>query len=163
MCSCLRWVAFEQKGFLGEQFVLEKGEYPRWTTWTNSQSSNCLLSIRPLRVVRDSFTPHALLRIWSAVTVHWVLCLCSITRTVPTTNYICLRTAALPAERWKSWMMTFPACGFTASRTVWPVQKLSMERELLSKVHWLMNPSFFSRWPWAFIFGLVRLILHSVN
>ncbi|TRY88755.1 hypothetical protein DNTS_029678 [Danionella cerebrum] len=44
------WVAFEQKGFLGEQFVLEKGEYPRWSTWTNSQNSNSLLSIRPLRV-----------------------------------------------------------------------------------------------------------------
>uniref|UniRef100_A0A671PB44 Beta-crystallin B3 n=1 Tax=Sinocyclocheilus anshuiensis TaxID=1608454 RepID=A0A671PB44_9TELE len=44
------WVAFEQKGFLGEQFVLEKGEYPRWSSWTNSQSSYCLLSMRPLRV-----------------------------------------------------------------------------------------------------------------
>ncbi len=51
-----RWVAFEQKGFLGEQFVLEKGEYPRWSTWTNSQSSYCLLSIRPLRVVRERHT-----------------------------------------------------------------------------------------------------------
>ncbi|XP_051524813.1 beta-crystallin B3 [Myxocyprinus asiaticus] len=44
------WVAFEQKGFAGEQFVLEKGEYPRWTTWTNSQNSYYLLSIRPLKV-----------------------------------------------------------------------------------------------------------------
>ncbi len=74
-----RWVAFEQKGFLGEQFVLEKGEYPRWSTWTNSQSSYCLLSIRPLRVVRDTFTPHTCLKICSAVTAHWVLCLHSIT------------------------------------------------------------------------------------
>ncbi|XP_017538344.1 beta-crystallin B3 [Pygocentrus nattereri] len=44
------WVAFDQHGFAGEQFVLEKGEYPRWTTWTNSQNSYCLLSLRPLRV-----------------------------------------------------------------------------------------------------------------
>uniref|UniRef100_A0AAY4E590 Beta-crystallin B3 n=1 Tax=Denticeps clupeoides TaxID=299321 RepID=A0AAY4E590_9TELE len=44
------WVAFERQGFAGEQFVLEKGEYPRWSTWTNSQNSYSLLSLRPLRV-----------------------------------------------------------------------------------------------------------------
>ncbi|XP_030631566.1 beta-crystallin B3 [Chanos chanos] len=44
------WVAFERQGFVGEQFVLEKGEYPRWSTWTNSQNSYCLLSLRPLKV-----------------------------------------------------------------------------------------------------------------
>ncbi|KAK6319405.1 hypothetical protein J4Q44_G00106160 [Coregonus suidteri] len=44
------WVAFERQAFGGEQFVLEKGEYPRWSTWTNSQTNNYLLSLRPLRV-----------------------------------------------------------------------------------------------------------------
>ncbi|XP_062410880.1 beta-crystallin B3 [Sardina pilchardus] len=44
------WVAYERMGFAGEQYVLEKGEYPRWSSWTNSQSSYCLLSLRPLRV-----------------------------------------------------------------------------------------------------------------
>ncbi|KAI7813209.1 beta-crystallin B3 [Triplophysa rosa] len=44
------WVAFEQKGLAGEQFVLEKGEYPRWSSWTNSQNSCCFLSVRPLKV-----------------------------------------------------------------------------------------------------------------
>uniref|UniRef100_A0A8C8G4T1 Beta-crystallin B3 n=1 Tax=Oncorhynchus tshawytscha TaxID=74940 RepID=A0A8C8G4T1_ONCTS len=43
------WVAFECQAFGGEQFVLEKGEYPRWSTWTNSQTNNYLLSFRPLR------------------------------------------------------------------------------------------------------------------
>uniref|UniRef100_A0A8C9RT59 Beta-crystallin B3 n=1 Tax=Scleropages formosus TaxID=113540 RepID=A0A8C9RT59_SCLFO len=43
------WVAFERQGFGGEQFILEKGEYPRWSTWTNSQSSNFLMSLRPLK------------------------------------------------------------------------------------------------------------------
>ncbi len=128
-----RWVAFEQKGFLGEQFVLEKGEYPRWSTWTNSQSSYCLLSIRPLRVVRERHvhTSHLLEDLLCShgplslvFTLHY--------RTALTTNYICSRTAALPGERWKSWMMTFPACGFTASRTVCPVPKLSTEREFES-------------------------------
>ncbi|XP_071235691.1 beta-crystallin B3-like [Salvelinus alpinus] len=44
------WVAFERQAFDGEQFVLEKGEYPRWSTWTNSQTNNYLLSLRPLKV-----------------------------------------------------------------------------------------------------------------
>uniref|UniRef100_A0AAY5K2E8 Beta-crystallin B3 n=1 Tax=Esox lucius TaxID=8010 RepID=A0AAY5K2E8_ESOLU len=47
------WVAFECQAFGGEQFVLEKGEYPRWSTWTNSQTNNCLLSFRPLRDSAD--------------------------------------------------------------------------------------------------------------
>ncbi|XP_056889409.1 beta-crystallin B3-like [Takifugu flavidus] len=44
------WVGYGQRGFAGEQFILEKGEYPRWDTWTNSQSSYSLLSLRPLKV-----------------------------------------------------------------------------------------------------------------
>lgn len=47
----VRWVGFERPGFAGEQFVLEKGEYPRWSTWTNSQSSYSLSSFKPLKVV----------------------------------------------------------------------------------------------------------------
>lgn len=44
-------MAYSQRGFAGEQFILEKGEYPRWDTWTNSQSGSSLLSLRPLKVV----------------------------------------------------------------------------------------------------------------
>ncbi|MED6256704.1 hypothetical protein ATANTOWER_004486 [Ataeniobius toweri] len=44
------WVGYDQHGFTGEQFILEKGEYPRWDTWTNSQRSFSLLSLRPLKV-----------------------------------------------------------------------------------------------------------------
>ncbi|CAL9708639.1 unnamed protein product [Knipowitschia caucasica] len=44
------WVAYDRHGFKGEQFILEKGEYPRWDTWTNSQNSHYLLSLRPLKV-----------------------------------------------------------------------------------------------------------------
>uniref|UniRef100_A0A8C5G2G8 Beta-crystallin B3 n=1 Tax=Gouania willdenowi TaxID=441366 RepID=A0A8C5G2G8_GOUWI len=36
------WVGFERSSFVGEQFVLEKGEYPRWSTWTNLMSACCL-------------------------------------------------------------------------------------------------------------------------
>lgn len=45
------WVAFEQSAFRGEQFVLEKGEYPRWDTWTSSYRSDRLMSFRPIRMV----------------------------------------------------------------------------------------------------------------
>uniref|UniRef100_A0A665TEJ7 Beta-crystallin B3 n=1 Tax=Echeneis naucrates TaxID=173247 RepID=A0A665TEJ7_ECHNA len=45
------WVGYECPGFAGEQFVLEKGEYPRWSTWTNCQSIYSLSSFRPLKVV----------------------------------------------------------------------------------------------------------------
>lgn len=44
-------MGYERHGFTGEQFILEKGEYPRWDTWTNNQSSYTLLSLRPLKVV----------------------------------------------------------------------------------------------------------------
>ncbi|PWA21992.1 hypothetical protein CCH79_00021134, partial [Gambusia affinis] len=53
------WVGYDRHGFTGEQFVLEKGEYPRWDTWTNSQRSFSLLSLRPLKVVSDAFQDSA--------------------------------------------------------------------------------------------------------
>lgn len=45
------FVAFEQNNFRGEMFILEKGEYPRWDTWSNSYRSDCLMSLRPIRMV----------------------------------------------------------------------------------------------------------------
>lgn len=44
------FVAFEQSNFRGEMFILEKGEYPRWDTWSNSYRSDCLMSFRPIRM-----------------------------------------------------------------------------------------------------------------
>ncbi|XP_004479143.1 beta-crystallin B1 [Dasypus novemcinctus] len=44
------WVAFEQSNFRGEMFVLEKGEYPRWDTWSSSHRSDRLVSFRPVRM-----------------------------------------------------------------------------------------------------------------
>lgn len=51
----LSWAGYDRHGFTGEQFILEKGEYPRWDTWTNSQNSYSLLSLRPLKVVGDDY------------------------------------------------------------------------------------------------------------
>lgn len=47
-------MGYGQRGFAGEQFILEKGEFPRWDTWSNSRSSGSLLSLRPLKVVRPT-------------------------------------------------------------------------------------------------------------
>ncbi|NXE52568.1 CRBB3 protein, partial [Casuarius casuarius] len=46
------WLGFERQAFAGEQFVLEKGDYPRWDSWSSSRSSDSLMSIRPIQIVR---------------------------------------------------------------------------------------------------------------
>ncbi|KAG9333963.1 hypothetical protein JZ751_009367 [Albula glossodonta] len=40
---------------MGQMFVLEKGEYPRWDSWSNSYRCECLMSVRPVRM--DSLEP----------------------------------------------------------------------------------------------------------
>ncbi|XP_053273457.1 LOW QUALITY PROTEIN: crystallin, beta B1, like 2 [Pleuronectes platessa] len=44
------FVGFEQMNFCGEMFILEKGEYPRWDSWSNCQKNDYLLSFRPVRM-----------------------------------------------------------------------------------------------------------------
>lgn len=61
----LSFVAFEQTNFRGEMFILEKGEYPRWDTWSNSYRSDCLMSLRPIRMVCQ-FGSHV------TPALHWV-------------------------------------------------------------------------------------------
>lgn len=43
-------MAFEYPDFQGQQFILEKGDYPCWSAWSGSSShhSNQLLSFRPV-------------------------------------------------------------------------------------------------------------------
>lgn len=48
------WVAFEQSNLRGEMFILEKGEYPRWDTWSSSYRSDRLMSFRPVKMVSGS-------------------------------------------------------------------------------------------------------------
>ncbi|XP_061117217.1 beta-crystallin B2 [Conger conger] len=50
LVHCGPWVGYEQAGCKGEQFVFEKGEYPRWDSWTNSRRSENLGSFRPIKV-----------------------------------------------------------------------------------------------------------------
>jgi hypothetical protein len=35
-------------------FVLEKGQYPRWDTWSSSYRSDRLVSFRPVKMVSGS-------------------------------------------------------------------------------------------------------------
>ncbi|XP_053735372.1 beta-crystallin B1 isoform X1 [Synchiropus splendidus] len=46
------FVGFEQMSLCGEMYILEKGEYPRWDSWSNSQKNDYLLSFRPVKMVR---------------------------------------------------------------------------------------------------------------
>lgn len=50
VCLC-SWVGYEQQNMTGEMFILEKGEYPRWDTWSNSYRCDRIMSVRPLRMV----------------------------------------------------------------------------------------------------------------
>jgi len=44
-----RWVAYQQKYFCGEQYVLEKGKYKCFFDWGGS--SKIIMSIRPVKLV----------------------------------------------------------------------------------------------------------------
>uniref|UniRef100_A0A3Q0SL01 Beta-crystallin B2 n=1 Tax=Amphilophus citrinellus TaxID=61819 RepID=A0A3Q0SL01_AMPCI len=48
--TLLRWVGYEQANCKGEQYVFEKGEYPRWDSWTNSRRSDTIVAFRPIKV-----------------------------------------------------------------------------------------------------------------
>lgn len=50
LCLHGSWVGYEQANCKGEQFVFEKGEYPRWDSWTSSQRTDSLSSLRPIKV-----------------------------------------------------------------------------------------------------------------
>ncbi|XP_072456181.1 beta-crystallin A4 [Notamacropus eugenii] len=53
-----RWVGFEHAGFQGQQFVLERGEYPSWEAWSGNVAYHVerLTSFRPVACAnhRDS-------------------------------------------------------------------------------------------------------------
>lgn len=114
MVPC-RWLGFERQAFAGEQFVLEKGDYPRWDSWSNSHNSDSLMSLRPLQIVSSGSGGHRGLEgVVGLSLTHVPL------RTALTTRSTSLRMLATPGARWRSWMTTCPACGPMASRIGWP-------------------------------------------
>ncbi|XP_004467789.1 beta-crystallin A2 [Dasypus novemcinctus] len=50
------WVGFEYPDFQGQQFILEKGDYPHWSAWSGSggHHSDQLLSFRPVLCANHS-------------------------------------------------------------------------------------------------------------
>lgn len=48
--SVRRWVGFEHAGFQGQQYVLERGEYPCWDAWSGNTAypAQRLTSFRPV-------------------------------------------------------------------------------------------------------------------
>lgn len=99
----LSWAGYDRHGFTGEQFILEKGEYPRWDTWTNSQCSYSLLSLRPLKVVGDLDTQHRR-SITKHISLFCFLTLClspPSCRTALITSSTCTRILDLLGGRWR--------------------------------------------------------------
>lgn len=45
------WVGFEYPEYQGQQFILEKGDYPRWEAWGGNSGyrTEHLLSFRPVK------------------------------------------------------------------------------------------------------------------
>lgn len=106
--------------------MLEKGEYPRWSTWTNCQKSYNLSSFRPLKVV-SIITVTEMRRCDFLSDI--LKCFSFASRIVQNTSYICSRMKAMKEERWRLLMTMSQVCGLMVSRTVWPVLRLSMERK----------------------------------
>lgn len=44
------WIGYEHTSFCGQQFILERGEYPRWDAWSGSNAYHIerLMSFRPI-------------------------------------------------------------------------------------------------------------------
>ncbi|KTF93459.1 hypothetical protein cypCar_00021233, partial [Cyprinus carpio] len=48
--ECGAWVGYEHSSFCGQQFILERGDYPRWESWSGSNAYHIerLTSFRPI-------------------------------------------------------------------------------------------------------------------
>uniref|UniRef100_A0A3B3Y5U3 Beta-crystallin A2 n=1 Tax=Poecilia mexicana TaxID=48701 RepID=A0A3B3Y5U3_9TELE len=51
-----RWVGYEYPEFQGQQFILEKGDYPRYEAWSGNSSyrTEHMLSFRPIKCANHS-------------------------------------------------------------------------------------------------------------
>lgn len=51
LCLIPSWVGYEYPEFQGQQFILEKGDYPRYEAWSGNSSyrTEHLLSFRPIK------------------------------------------------------------------------------------------------------------------
>lgn len=116
-----RWVGYEQQNMCGEMFILEKGEYPRWDTWSNSYRCDHFMSVRPVRMVgKHSITRHkhhetAFKEIRERQQQHAQLFF--VPRTHKTIRSVYTTALILMAVKWKFAMRMSQVCGVLASRT----------------------------------------------
>lgn len=50
-CASLgSWAGYEHSSYCGQQFILERGDYPRWEAWSGSNAYHVerLMSFRPI-------------------------------------------------------------------------------------------------------------------
>lgn len=156
LCISCSFVGFEQMNFCGEMYILEKGEYPRWDSWSNCQRNDYLLSFRPVRMVKQPPPPSSLSFFYLFESTVFVFLNLVTLRTLRSTRSACLRWESSRAARWRSWTTMFPACSPTASQTEWAASWSAVEREyhttkekiLKSKNHSFNDP-FCNRFPLA--------------
>lgn len=138
--------------FCGEMFILEKGEYPRWDSWSNCQKNDYLLSFRPVRMVSSAMLSlvnrACSLLVFLFISyfgfAHPTRC-----RILRNTRSVYTRSENTKAVRWRSWMMMFPACLPTVSPTEWEASWSAVGREHLK----VILPSwkcFLLGWPHVF-------------
>ncbi|KFQ61630.1 Beta-crystallin A2, partial [Pelecanus crispus] len=62
------WVGFEYPEYQGQQFILEKGDYPRWEAWSGNSGyrTEHLLSFRPVKCAGGAVG-------WRGDCTHWLL------------------------------------------------------------------------------------------
>ncbi|KAJ8257092.1 hypothetical protein COCON_G00192440 [Conger conger] len=48
--ECGAWVGYEHSSFCGQQFILERGDYPRWEAWSGNNAYHIerMMSFRPI-------------------------------------------------------------------------------------------------------------------
>ncbi|KAK7919009.1 hypothetical protein WMY93_010293 [Mugilogobius chulae] len=92
--------------FCGEMYILEKGEYPRWDSWSNCQRNDYLLSFRPVRMDPEKHK----------------ICLYEV--------------ESSRAVKWRSWTMMCPVCSPMALPTELAVSLSAVEREALNNITW---------------------------
>lgn len=102
LCTCLMsacvdsWTGYEHSSFCGQQFVLERGEYPHWESWSGSNAYHIermmsfrpicsAVSLQPTACVALNATSH-LSSENSLKNPFWLSCLCE-----KQTNYCCLQ------------------------------------------------------------------------
>lgn len=72
LCAC-SWVGYEHSSFCGQQFVLEKGDYPRFEAYSGSNSYRIerMISFRPICCAVGLIYNTGTARAWKYISLSW--------------------------------------------------------------------------------------------